>query len=1515
MFIKNSSRFSSKHLSGACGLCAMVVLFAPSITRAGLALEMNVIRYDLNGYYFSPNLTTNSAPPNLPFGDYQLASPQSPTNGISPYQYHFDTNGFSQTGGFSWGYGDFASLMQGLTNGTWSIFVTNSVTTNVYRFEVTSSINSNDLPLVSFTFPTNGAVNITNRPTYTWSGPTNYGDLVLYYYNNSPYLPVTQTSQLSSVLYQGFNSVTAHYDSNSTTAIVASVPTDDASQTISSWVSTAHLQVYSSSQFTVGTVDPSGTSHTLVAHFAWDDTNANGSAAGVDSSGNAYNLNFSGSFGSQGGANSTLTTAAGPRAIQFHNGDHNSAGYVGWNPTPTNLLAALSGSFSVSCWIKTTQFDFGWDQAPAYYGAGIVSADNDGLANDVIPLALTGSKIGFNTGGTEEDVTLNSTASVNDGSYHHVVVTRNQATGQKIIYLDGTLDSFSSGTTNLLNDPQLLTIGALSDASNSDASSTTYGNGYDGLLDDLQIYSGVLSSNEVAQLFANPGLTANQIITVPLVARYNFEDTNSPGIDSSGNGNDANCGTGTGSTTNNDTFSTDAAVGSYARQYLGNNAICFYPNGAACFNNLSNAIYGNFSWSAWVKTTNSVNADFADAYSGAPILFEYADNVNQAIFSITGSKAAFAVGNPNGGSDTILHSTTSVNDGTYHFLAVTRNAANGLMKLYVDGNLEAADTSTNGARIASAVLYLAGGYSGFFNGLLDDVRVYGGELSAADVATLSGHPLPDFNAALNTSGLSWTTGGDLPWFIETTNTHDTVSAAQSGAITASQASWIETTVTGPGNLSFWWQVSSEDGFDYLEFDLDGSMQDQISGDSGWLQQTYSITSGSHTLRWNYSKDGSGSAGLDAGFLDQVSFIFIPPTTNPPVITVQPFNQTNYPGYNVALFAGATSNVAITWQWYKVGSASPIPSGTNTLYIPTNSGTAGVAGNYFAIAANIAGSATTTVATVTFQNSALPPDWSRAFTAQLYGNGTDASTNINLACLIDSTGTNIYTVGSLNGTNTFGSDTLVSANGVEETTFLKQTATGTPVWGRCMSNNGTGHSYPRGIAAAPGDGFYAVGLFGGTNWLGTNKLVDTAGASTYLARFDANGSILWVRTIVGTNANFPTHHTLVSDPAGNVTLSTLVSGYTTLGTTNVFISGQQGILAQYDSNGNVRWVQMPSAWPDYLTYSAGRIYGCMGGGLTNYIGGITNISDRRRALFSINATNGQGIWVQPFAAYKDQGNPNFLGDNNALVAVSGTNIFVVGSAYGTNVLFGSFSLDFPGVTGQYFARYDTDGNAQLATPFGSQFTWPWAALADASGNVYVGSDFDTYSIYGSKIIAATFYETVQSVGNIDNRIPGQTSLAKFDRNGNPLWARLASSPTSYANCRDIALAPDGVWSCGFFNPTAIFGAYTIYGTLTCVGSPFCTPVYHQSGYLAKITDQGITPSAVTLFNPQNNGVNFQFQFLSQSGFNHRVLYRTNLVAGNWQTNSSIPGDGTLKTISLPLSIFSPSKQGFIRVLTQ
>ena len=70
--------------------------------------------------------------------------------------------------------------------------------------------------------------------------------------------------------------------------------------------------------------------------------------------------------------------------------------------------------------------------------------------------------------------------------------------------------------------------------------------------------------------------------------------------------------------------------------------------------------------------------------------------------------------------------------------------------------------------------------------------VLGGALLSANSARAA-----TLEEALDAPGLVWTTGGDAPWFGQTTNTHDNVDAAQSGALMNSgQASWLEITVTG-----------------------------------------------------------------------------------------------------------------------------------------------------------------------------------------------------------------------------------------------------------------------------------------------------------------------------------------------------------------------------------------------------------------------------------------------------------------------------------------------------------------------------------------------------------------------------------------------------------------------------------------------------------------------------------------------------------------------------------------------
>lgn len=1506
-------------------------------------MQMQLVHYNYGNnyyYYFNPSLNTNGNPPDVPFGTYYVAPPGFPTNG-STAVYYYDTNGFNNVGGGAAGYSAFdstnfsSSFIQNLTNGQWSIFVTNTVTTNTYYFTVTANIDSNSLPPVVVTFPPNGAVNVTNDPTFTWEGPDDYSQLVGYEPFNSSYLSPDQTNWFSGVILpDGPNSFTANYISNSTTAVICSTPVDASNHPISSWVSTDQLQTYFACQFSVGTPDSSGTTHTLIAHYPFDMTSGPVLNAAGDTSGNGYDMSFGGSFGSQGGVSLTSDSAAGIGAVQFNNGDGNSAGYLGWaEPTPPALLSALAGSFSVSCWIKTTQ-NTAWNTAPASYGAGIVSADVSGLANDTIPIALTGGSIAFNTGGDEDD-TLNSQTSVNDGNYHHIVVTRNQQTGEKVIYIDGVFDSFGSGTTNLLNDPEKLTIGALANAGDPDPNDGSYYNGYNGELDDLQIYSGVLSGGDVAYLYANPGQTVANGSPGSggghtNVAYYSFADDNLFAQDFSGHNNNID---GYG---DSPYLTNDAVAGAmYAVGFTGVD----WLNPPT---NLVATLAGSFSVSLWAKTTADPGNDSDDATYAAGVVVGNADQVIP--MAQTGSKLAFLTG---GLRPDTLHSTTPINTGQYVHLVVTRDQNSGEKKIYINGNLDSSDVGAAGPLTTASdpSLYLGLNWNAFngFQGELDEVQIYSGVLSPAEVAYLYANPGTNvadvsgnnFNAALNTVGLNWATSGDSSWFVENDDTLDGL-AAQSGSVTNSQTSTLSVTVTGPGTLTFNWSSIANDpnqGFDY-EFYIDDPNSGDIAdlyGDNAWQsieQSTYDggpviIPPGQHTLGWIVYADGDTDP-TQAGYLDQVTFI----PGSAPVITLNPFDQTNYPGYPVWLEAMATSNPTATWQWFNVSSGT-ISGATNSYYSPTNAATAGVAGQYYAVASNSSGSAITTTATVSFASAALPPDWSEAFKSVFTSQDDEAVTkDYYYGCVLDTSG-NIYTAAEFGGAVSVGSENLMSGSGGDAAAVVKQTANGAPLWAGAITNNGGGSSYGLNVATAPAGGVYLCGNFFGTNWSGTNQLTDNGGGDIFLAQYTASGSNAWVKTFGGTNGDFTLINCLAADSAGNVTFSGLYgAGPLTIGSSNLTITGQQDVLAQLDPSGNIRWLQLlPSSFVQYLAYGSGRLYASLGtavtGATTNVvIGGISNVTDRAWAIACLDDNTGNAIWVRGVGARSGsgQGNPyaQNLVDDVPRLAVNGTNVFLTGVAYDSNAVFGPLTVNFSLPRGQYFARYDTNGNAQAATTYGSVTTTPIAAAANALGDLYVSGYFDDFSFFGDDMIAGPA-EPEPYTGEFS-----QAFLAKFDINGNPLWAREAISP-SLVNFFGVAVASDGVWASGWCLSSNVTGQVaTVFGTNDVFSDPLflvggegsgITIVWNPAGVLAKVTETTSVAQPVTLINPQSTGTDFQFSFVSENGFTHSVLYCTNLATETWQTYSNVIGDGTLKIIPVPLSLFGSSGQGFIRVNTQ
>ncbi len=134
-------------------------------------------------------------------------------------------------------------------------------------------------------------------------------------------------------------------------------------------------------------------------------------------------------------------------------------------------------------------------------------------------------------------------------------------------------------------------------------------------------------------------------------------------------------------------------------------------------------------------------------------------------------------------------------------------------------------------------------------------------------------PDTSVGAALNaaTPDFSWSTGGNLPWFYQTNVSQDGEASLQSGPIGNSQTSWFETTIRGPGSLTWWWRCSSQTNADYLYLYRNSSTMKSFSGETGWMQATQALVSGVNTVRWSYVKNSSSTGGMDAAWVSQVHY--------------------------------------------------------------------------------------------------------------------------------------------------------------------------------------------------------------------------------------------------------------------------------------------------------------------------------------------------------------------------------------------------------------------------------------------------------------------------------------------------------------------------------------------------------------------------------------------------------------------------------------------------------------------
>jgi len=168
------------------------------------------------------------------------------------------------------------------------------------------------------------------------------------------------------------------------------------------------------------------------------------------------------------------------------------------------------------------------------------------------------------------------------------------------------------------------------------------------------------------------------------------------------------------------------------------------------------------------------------------------------------------------------------------------------------------------------------------------------------------------------SRFDWQFAGEQDWEICSDEPHQGAFCIMSGTIDHEQTSEVkmEALVGAPDTISFYCKVSSEPGYDYLKFYIDGQMKDQWAGEEDWQKVSFAVNPGLHTFRWVYEKDVYVSNGDDCAWIDFIEF--------PPLIQSSLWagpNAETCSDENFITDATATFVEDINWETAGTGSFS------------------------------------------------------------------------------------------------------------------------------------------------------------------------------------------------------------------------------------------------------------------------------------------------------------------------------------------------------------------------------------------------------------------------------------------------------------------------------------------------------------------------------------------------------------------------------------------------------------------
>lgn len=387
--------------------------------------------------------------------------------------------------------------------------------------------------------------------------------------------------------------------------------------------------------------------------------------------------------------------------------------------------------------------------------------------------------------------------------------------------------------------------------------------------------------------------------------------------------------------------------------------------------------------------------------------------------------------------------------------------------------------------------------------------------------------------------------------------------------------------------------------------------------------------------------------------------------------------------------------------------------------------------------------------------------------------------------------NYYLTGYFGGPLQFGSQTLNGA-GAGDIFIAKYNPSRGLRWVR--QGTSSGWNGGRGIAV-DGDGnvfvsgrFQMQAMFDGiqVNAVGDNDM--------FLAKYSADGQILWVKSAGGGSADWGTGVSV--DAAGNSYITGYYTGSAGFGGQTLGAAGAEDIfIASYSPSGELRWVKSGGGAGTDLSFG---VSSAPLGGV--YIVGTFTSS----ATFSGQTISGSASGSGFLAKYAENGDLEWVkaldGTSYAeKVSLDGEgNPYVVGMFKG-NINFGETALNSAGAEDMYVAKFDPDGTPLNAWGIGGTGSDGVAGFGQSTA-VFARED-------GGFFVAGSFENTV-SLGETSLQSQGEKDIliARFDKNGTPMWAE-SGGGTDFEGFVSLGVDPaDNAYLFGnFFSQTFRIGS--------------------------------------------------------------------------------------------------------------